>query len=240
MLHLDVWWRGLNVLVDPGSYLYNGAAEWHDHFIETASHNTVVVDERDQMLHHRRFKTLYWTRARLLGFEDGVGHATCAGEHSGYQRHEGGVVHRRSVLFLKDDLWVVVDHLRGTGSHHARLHWLFGFPDVSYARDEGRARLQTSSGPFSLAVYDEVGRPLVGTVVSGAEHPPRGWLSRSYGERQATASLVVERDTTSGVSFVSVMGAGSPTLRHDGARWSVTHEAGTTQLRIEDGLIAVV
>ena len=31
-----------------------------------------------------------------------------SGEHYGYRRHPGGCVHRRSVLFLKDDTWVVV------------------------------------------------------------------------------------------------------------------------------------
>jgi hypothetical protein len=109
MLHLDVWWRGHNVLADPGSYLYNGPEEWHDHFLRTESHNTVQVDGRDQMLHYRKFKCLYWTRAGLLRFEDNADWALCEGEHYGYQRHPGRCVHRRSVLFLKDDLWVVVD-----------------------------------------------------------------------------------------------------------------------------------
>ena len=68
MLHLDVWWRGQNVLVDPGSYQYNGAPCWHEHFMRTAAHNTVVVDGCDQMVHHRQFKVLYWTRARALSF----------------------------------------------------------------------------------------------------------------------------------------------------------------------------
>ena len=47
MLHLDVWWRGCNVLVDGGSYLYNGPGVWHNHFQSANSHNTVVVDSRD-------------------------------------------------------------------------------------------------------------------------------------------------------------------------------------------------
>ena len=68
MLHLDVWWRGHNVLVDPGSYLYNGPEAWHEYFLSTASHNAVVVDHRDQMLPYRRFKNLYWTDAALGRF----------------------------------------------------------------------------------------------------------------------------------------------------------------------------
>src|SRR5207237_5380186 len=81
MLHLDVWWRGLNVLVDPGSFQYNGAPVWHEHFMRTASHNTVAIDGRDQMVHHRPFKVLYWTKARLLAFDDNGLRALCRGEH---------------------------------------------------------------------------------------------------------------------------------------------------------------
>src|SRR6185437_3929920 len=104
MLHLDVWWRGINVLADAGSFQYNGAPQWHEHFMGTRSHNTVTVDGRDQMLHHRQFKVLYWTKASLLGFVESDRWAHCAGEHYGYQRHAGSCVHRRSILFAKDDL----------------------------------------------------------------------------------------------------------------------------------------
>ena len=89
MLHLDVWWRGLNVLTDAGSYLYNGPQVWHEHFMRTGSHNTIELDGRDQMLHFRRFKTLYWTQASLSRFEDHQDWAVAEGEHSGYRRHPG-------------------------------------------------------------------------------------------------------------------------------------------------------
>src|SRR5262249_33285953 len=135
MLHLDVWWRGINVLVDPGSYLYNDRPEWHEHFMRTASHNTIVIDQLDQMLHFRQFKVLYRTRARLLKFEDDERWSLASGEHDGYRRHDGGCIHRRSVLFLKDDLWVVVDHVRGSGRHSVRLHWLGG--DLPFSFDRG-------------------------------------------------------------------------------------------------------
>ena len=154
MLHLDVWWRGLNVLVDAGSYLYNDRPEWHEHFMRTGCHNTVAIDGRDQMLHFRQFKVLYRTHARLLHFEDNADWAVCAGEHHGYRRHPGNCVHARSVLFLKDDLWVVVDHIVGDGSHAMRLHWLGG--DFPYSYDAGASRLtlNTAAGDFFVQVLD--------------------------------------------------------------------------------------
>lgn len=233
MLHLDVWWRGHNVLVDPGSYLYNAEAVWHEHFLQTASHNTITIDGRDQMLHFRRFKNLYWTGANLLGFADTDHHAMCAGEHHGYARHAGGCVHRRSVLFDKRDLWVVVDEVRGDGAHDVALHWLGG--EHAWQYDDARLTLDTPSGPLSIAVYDAAAAPVAGTVVAGASAPPRGWLSRYYGERVPVPSLRIERKAELPLVWITVIGAGAPTLRKEGAAYVV----GDLAFHIRDGMISL-
>lgn len=239
MLHLDVWWRGLNLFVDAGSYLYNGPSHWHEHFLQTASHNTLVLDGRDQMLHHRRFKNLYWTKAQLLNFEVQADHVVCSGEHSGYARQPGGCVHRRSVLFIKDDLWIVADQVRGNGSHQVRLQWLAGQPEYQYSPAEGRLSLDTVHGQFSLTVFDDLARPVSGTVVVGSEDPPRGWLSRYYGEREPVASLVVEQTARMPVTLITVLGAGEPLLSLEGGIFKVSQAEKTAHFQIADGILSL-
>lgn len=223
MLHLDVWWRGHNVLADPGSYLYNGPEEWHDHFLGTESHNTVQVDGRDQMLHYRKFKCLYWTSAELLRFEDNTDWAVCEGEHYGYRRHPGHCVHRRSVLFLKDDLWIVVDRMKGSGTHRVRLHWLGGdFPYRTGVNGQASLQLETPDGSFYIAVFDGFGKPLSGNVIAGQSDPPRGWLSRYYGEKAPVPSLSVEVSERLPLTLVSILGACVPSVSVSASTWSVT------------------
>lgn len=223
MLHLDVWWRGHNVLVDPGSYLYNGSEEWHNHFLRTASHNTVQVDGRDQMLHFRKFKCLYWTRAKLLRFEGDSEWTLCEGEHYGYQRYPGKCIHRRSVLFLKDDLWVVVDRIQGSGTHGVRLHWLGGdFPYRAGFEGHTSLQLETPDGPFYLAVFNAAGRLLPGQIVAGQDDPPRGWLSRYYAERVPVPSLSVEISERLPLTLVSVLSPHVPSVAVSASDWSVT------------------
>lgn len=237
MLHLDVWWRGHNALVDGGTYLYNGERKWLDHFIRTASHNTVTVDGRDQMLHWRQFKFLYWTTARLLRFEDHPTWALAAGEHDGYARHPGGCVHRRAVLLVKDGLLVVVDRVTGEGAHAARLQWLAGrFP---HAYDPARAAITIDlpSGPFAVATFDERGVPLAGDVARGEEHPPRGWISREYGHREPTASLAVELRGACPLVMVTVMGDGALGVSERAGVWNVRSASCNVRFRIEDGMI---
>jgi asparagine synthase (glutamine-hydrolysing) len=222
MLHLDLWWRGHNVFVDPGSYLYNGPEKWHNHFVRTGSHNTVKVDNQDQMLHFRKFKCLYWTSAKLLSFEDNADWTLCVGEHYGYQRHPGRCVHKRSVLFLKDDFWVVVDRIEGSGTHRIRLHWLGGdFPYRSGLDGQTSLQLETPDGPFYLAVFDAVGRPLSGEIVAGQDDPPRGWLSRYYAEKVPVPSLSIEVPGRLPLTMVSLLGPYVPYVNVSDSLWSM-------------------
>jgi asparagine synthase (glutamine-hydrolysing) len=238
MLHLDVWWRGVNVLVDPGSYLYNGPAVWHRHFATTAAHNTVVVDGRDQMLHYRRFKNLYWTRAKLLRFEDATHYAVVEGEHGGYRRQPGRCIHRRAVLFARDDLWIVVDHVQGELAHTARVQWLGGPYPHAYEPQAGRLTLATSAGEFCIAVVDEQGAPLNGDVVAGGDSPQRGWLSRYYGEKTPAPSLAVELRGAASLTAVSLLSRGPAAVNVSGGEWSVAATGVRARFRMASGRFA--
>jgi hypothetical protein len=222
MLHTDVWWRGQNVLVDGGSYQYNAAPKWHQHFMRTASHNTVVVDGRDQMTHYRQFKVLFWTKARLTRSEDQGDWAVCGGEHYGYRRHSGGCVHHREVLFVKDDLWIVADRVTGTGSHAVRLQWLGGDFEWTAAAGANGFEMQTVVGPFTVSAFHADGRPFAGDVIAGDEETPRGWLSRYYGEKMPVPSFVATHTGDVPIVMVSVLSGAPYELAVDGRRWSLT------------------
>jgi asparagine synthase (glutamine-hydrolysing) len=240
MLHLDVWWRGHNVLADAGSYLYHDEPEWHQHFMRTGCHNTMTIDGLDQMLHVRQFKVLYRTHARPLQFDESIDWLACAGEHYGYQRHPGGCVHSRSVVFLKDDLWVVVDHVTGSGSHALRLHWLGGDFPYTFDPHDSRLALETEDGHFFVQVLDTRGRPIAGDVVAGQEKPPRGWLSRYYGEKIAVPSFAVTAERDLPVTFVSVLSGGSKASAIvDGAAWSIVMGDRRLRFRLADGRVTV-
>lgn len=239
MLHLDVWWRGQNVLVDPGSYLYNGPVEWHNHFFRTASHNTVVLSGQDQMIHHRRFKTLKWTRARLLKFEKGCRYALAEGEHYGYQRLPGKPVHRRSVLLAGEALWVVVDRVAATARHEARLHWLAGDYPHSLI-DGGGLSLLTPEGEYGIRIFDEEATHLPTDIVRGGEAPARGWLSRYYGEKVPVPSVAVRRSFDDAITFISVLGPGRPELVRRGDAYLASCESDEVRFQIRDGRLSVV
>jgi asparagine synthase (glutamine-hydrolysing) len=233
MLHLDVWWKGNNVLVDGGSYLYNGPQQWHDHFYRTAIHNTIKVDNRDQMVHLRRFKTVHQTKAKLLRFEEHQDWSLCAGEHYAFQRYIPDCVHKRSILFVKDDLWVVVDKVTGSGTHNVMVHWLAG--QFAY-RTEDRASvcLETPQGIFSVSAFKEDGTVLEPDVAAGQSSPPRGWISRYYATKVAVPSIRIETLAKLPFTSVSVLCSGVPRIAVNKAAWSIVTESCSTNFEIDE------
>jgi hypothetical protein len=100
MLHLDLWYKGLNVFCDSGTYSY--AADEGSLLRSTLSHNTVSIDRADQMTPFRRFLWLDWTQAELLTFgeskSESVDCIRFGGRHSGYMRHPRKIMHSREVV----------------------------------------------------------------------------------------------------------------------------------------------
>jgi asparagine synthase (glutamine-hydrolysing) len=192
MLHLDLWWRGVNVACDPGSYLYYAAPPMDNSLAGTAVHNTVVVDGQDQMARGPRFMWFEWTRAETLVFKRSQ-HGDLErfeGQHYGYTRLDPPVTHRRGVVRAGDDVWVVVDDLLGEGPHTVEGHWLLHRGE--HVLDEKANRLQLSLPGGKLRLYWNYWdlKQTTADVSCGEEQKaPRGCRSPYYGLREPALSL---------------------------------------------------
>lgn len=203
MLHLDVWYSGCNVLVDPGTFSYNLRPPWSGYFVGTASHNTVTVDDKDQMKRGSRFVWLNWVHGRTIQFRAEGRTALFVGEHFGYTP----VVHRRLVA-LHEDVWVVIDDLFGDAACHTyALHWLVGDFNINPASSGGDIRLITSGGnELQLALRVACTHQGEASWVRGDEEQPRGWQSLYYGEKIPAWSYLMKVVNCGPVRFATVLG----------------------------------
>ena len=200
LLHLDLWWRGINVALDPGTFSYNSPAPWDGGLAGTAVHNTLTVDGRDQMDKVGRFLWLPWARgtSRPIVVSDGGALAYWEGEHDGYARLPSPATHRRGVLRIGDEHWLVLDESRSGVAHDHRLHWLLADqPYAVAAAVPGRAdghdtvTLDTPAGRYAVAVGSLGERGQV-EVVRGDPAGTRGWRSAYYLDREPAVSVTVE------------------------------------------------
>ena len=179
--HVDLSIGGKPVLVDAGTYTYNGPWEWRTYFRGTSAHNTVSVDGRSQALAHRSFRFLFHPDRMESGarLSDGIVVMDC--RHRSY-RFLGGIVHRRRVVIVPGRFMLVVDVLEGRGRHAFGQHWHFDpAVDVSVGEDGvARAVPRGGEGVWFIPLA-RVG--LVADLVSGRENPIQGWTTRGFGTR---------------------------------------------------------
>jgi len=192
MLHVDLWWRGQNVALDPGTYSYNAPAPWDNPLAHTACHNTVTVDDADQMDRVGKFLWLPWLhgRVRCNNRSSGGYLAYWEGEHDGYARLKSPVAHRRGILRIGEESWLILDRLTSRQSHRYRLHWLMPDLPLAWDEDRGRLTLQTSAGDYVAAVMRMDGATL--SLVRADETSSRGWRAPYYGNREPALSLTAE------------------------------------------------
>src|SRR6266508_1723441 len=197
-LHVDLWIHGQNIACDAGTNLYSGEGIWRNGLAHTAVHNTVTVDHLDQMKMVSRFTWTNWAKGKVLQHNENL----WQGENDGYKP----VTHKRTVMALENDRWLVVDHLNDARSHHYALHWLlcdgqYGVEELAPARFAvwlnvlGSTR--RASELFDSKILVQMG--LVEgngnfSVVRADPNSTRGWRSRYYGDKEPAISVMLETD----------------------------------------------
>ena len=209
-LHVDLWWRGQNIAVDPGTYSYNAPAPWNNSLAATACHNTVVVDGLNQMEQAGRFLWLPWLKAREFGRTEAAEGDIVFwnGEHDGYRRLQDPVTHRRGIVRLNDEHWMIVDSLKSASPHEYRLHWLLLDAPCEIDLDERTVELSTDSGPYFVALSSNSADAEL-SVVRAADNSTEGWRSPFYYSREPAISVHLGTKVEHAI-FVTLMGP-SPT-----------------------------
>jgi hypothetical protein len=219
-LHVDLWWRGMNLARDPGTYLYNGSTPWNNGFAGTSVHNTVTIDHQDQMSRVGRFLWVDWAQASGRAYASNR-HARAdrfEGEHDGYRRL--GVTHRRALQWLGGSGWIIVDDISSeaeAAEHEVCVHWLaanlpFEVVDwpfqVVFTSDVARIRWSIVSSVPGIPAMVRAGKPLAinGTsAFENAETPLLGWEAATYGELQPAVSLMQRARSRLPIRFVTVV-----------------------------------
>jgi hypothetical protein len=215
-LHLDLWWHGLNLAQDPGTYLYNAAPPWDNSLTSAFVHNTVTIDEKEFMLRSGRFLYLDWAQAEFVGgsIKSGKFNTSIIAKHDGYR--DIGVLHKRMVNLPENGRWKVIDLLEGpsVNLHSARLQWLlpdweydihvypessesaiydiqirspFGWVTLKLGLLEPKDKLkQKQNYNFQLV---RAGNLIYGT---GSSSPISGWVSPTYGAKVPALSCILE------------------------------------------------
>lgn len=214
-LHFDLWWRGLNIAQDAGTYLYNAESPWDNALMTARVHNTVMIDGREQMTRGGRFVVLDWASAYakpVIEFDEKALHKIKA-YYTGYRKF--GLSHERTVTVYQDEFWRVEDRLVNSRRrpHGYRLHWLL--PDWEWKVEENPTgallKIKSPHGWISLNVKCSLDHDHLASIVRAGAlmygrrdvKPYEGWVSRIYGEKFPALSFAFEVTSPYHTAFTS-------------------------------------
>lgn len=195
---------GLEIFVDPGTYLYHGGGEFRRYFRSTAAHNTLRVDQTDFTLQVSDF--MFGRPYRILEntLEQEGEMIVWKASHNAYHYLNPGVAHQRKVMYeRKAFVFHIQDELRPDGPFFGELFFHF-HPACNVTIDnrwvmirrEHIQLIMEAPQAFDIAVY------------RGERNPLRGWFSHAFNhvvpaftvvfsghfKGQKTVSTLIRRD----------------------------------------------
>jgi hypothetical protein len=203
-LAVEAYAYGHPLVVDPGRYTYaEDTPNWRHWFKGTAAHNTVTVDGLDQQPYRSGKPKGARMSSRLLDQRSTHGLHLLHGEVTS-PAYEA--VHRRGVVFVADDYWLVFDELRAEQPHDYALRW--------HLADDVVPEIRTSPDGSSFVATPNVSLEIAGSAPATAEP---GWVSIEYGVKRAAPVVVARVQAAADADLVTLLAARrtgtSPRLR---------------------------
>jgi hypothetical protein len=179
--HLDIWYKGVNILFDAGTFKYNAPESDILYFFGSRSHNTVMLDNYDQMLKGPRFIWMYWSQSiNFFGKEEEKGWQL-GGEIEAFRHLRKGIRHKRTVFKERGKpIWRIEDQMEGMQGEEMKILW---HPAPQFVES------------FILEVWDEEGTKLEPTI-------ERGWYSSMYGVKEETSYWCFSTKTKKAVTLI--------------------------------------
>jgi uncharacterized heparinase superfamily protein len=199
---LSFWlsYGGQEFLIDPGTFTYYTREEWREYFRSTAAHNTVRVDGLDQSVPGGRFLWRRVAACRAEHVENNQEFINVRAFHDGYRRLPDPVIHRRELrLDKRTRSLLVTDLLECKASHDVEV--FFHFSEQCQVRQMARDSFVAVNGNRSLNV--RLDACLQSALCRGSEKPISGWVSRKFGVKEPSFTLVGQTRITGSTQLVS-------------------------------------
>lgn len=178
---------GKPLLIDPGTYAYHTQKKWRNYFRGTSAHNTVQIDGLDQSEPGGNFMWLCKAKARCENWESNDALDSFTASHDGYRRLTDPVMHRRKIVFHKQECKLVVeDTLECHSTHEVAFCWHFD-PACTVMAENGKVTVICGNVRCEMQMPENKKRP---DILLGRIESPFGWISHRFDEKMPSPSVV--------------------------------------------------
>ncbi|MFY0653503.1 MAG: alginate lyase family protein [Cyclobacteriaceae bacterium] len=191
-LHLSVSVKGYDILVDGGRYTHKDyfnfdPSAWRGYFRSSYSHNVILVEGNGQKAGPTR------TDRPLIENEDYLHSALydyAYGEFTdGFENVDGEIVHSRSVLYIKENCWIVLDRFQSDEPRNIQALWHYA--PGNKVQVEGSEAVSTNDHLPNLRIIPLGDVSWSAEIIEGQEKPViQGWYSSVFGEKVTNPTVV--------------------------------------------------
>lgn len=177
--------HGRRLVEEAGIYAYD-ESDWRRYALSTRAHSTLRVDDQDQACRSDRREFLA-TAPSTYGLVAGAQfdyardtHAAGYGERG--QEIDKTVAHRRRVLFIRPDYYVIVDDLASAGDrvHTATSQFLLNAPNA-VVEANGAVVSESDAGDNSRLAIVPLCGGMATRIAQGEKEPElRGWFTLGF------------------------------------------------------------
>ena len=184
----ELWFNGKKLFADSGSYVYAGKGEvmeWRNWFRQTRVHNTLTLNDKN--LETTESVTKLWQP------EGDV--QVLVTENPGYKN----LKHRRSVFFVDNAYFVIVDEAVGNAKGVVNLHFQMPKGKVANSREDMTFVTQFENGSnMKLQCFGPDGMTM---------KKEEGWLSTAYRKKvkRMNVSFNVRKDGEDAVRYITII-----------------------------------
>lgn len=184
MLSIEASANGKNIVIDPGRFTYDTEDGWRDYFKNTSAHNTIVVNNLNQVGYVSA--SAEWVSLPEFDYINAW--------HDAYTYRQQKVRHRRKVFFINTNYWVISDVITGTGSHSLDLFFHLD-PEYKLNHTFNSVSQSFSTPDFSIIPSNTNAEATLDT----------GWVSFEYGTKLEAPVLKYSKTGTLPKTFETVL-----------------------------------
>ncbi|TQO39583.1 heparinase II/III-like protein [Arenibacter algicola] len=191
LLHFSLFAHGRDYLVDTGRYTYVDN-EWREYFKSNMAHNTLGVDNLTNSIYNHSWNNTFEATSEgvLALIEDDFDYAEAT--NKAYMRLNDPVLLKRRMLYLKPDVWLLVDSYEADDEHNYTQY--FNFSNQKVEIENGGLITTYNKDNLRIQPINEVTIKL-----------EDAWWSPHYNFKEETTRAILSRQTKGFNSFLTLL-----------------------------------
>ena len=196
-LSVQLWIDDFPVLIDPGTYIYNGSPGWRKYFKGSSAHNVLQFNGLDQSKSLGSFRWVSSPSISLLKAQTLEEQFYLSGtiklESATWARH---------VFTLPDEILVILDDIRSMSMTQVKMNLIFDPSWRQYQDDLCDHSGETDEISVVLLGWE----PNLTGLLYGSTQQLGGWFSKLYGKLDKTLNLRAQSEFESTFFCATMIG----------------------------------